>query len=210
MVSSSSTAPNTLKSHFAMSVLGTGPKWRRGQRSGAVSVWPGGIRAGSTPSGTRLLLKNEATAGSIGSAGILPFQASKTLWARGAVGSARESHSRGQGFESPRVHQRIQFQASRRWFHVAAFWHVRFAQNTPFEARQRTLMRKRHLIHAPGRIDNLRHENLWQPQEPFSQTGARFSTNAAMPSRPSGATALQEIASAIKRYASLCVSSTCR
>src|SRR5438132_4094596 len=106
MVSSSSTAPNTLKSHFAMSVLGTGPKWRRGQRSGAVSVWPGGIRAGSTPSGTRLLLKNEATAGSIGSAGILPFQASETMWARGAAGSARESHSRGQGFESPRVHQR--------------------------------------------------------------------------------------------------------
>src|SRR5437899_4070790 len=105
MVSSSSTAPNTLKSHFAMSVLGTGPKWRRGQRSGAVSVWPGGIRAGSTPSGTRLLLKNEATAGSIGSAGILPFQASETMWARGAAGSARESHSRGQGFESPRVHQ---------------------------------------------------------------------------------------------------------
>jgi two-component system cell cycle sensor histidine kinase/response regulator CckA len=27
------------------------------------------------------------------------------MWARGAAGSARESHSRGQGFESPRVHQ---------------------------------------------------------------------------------------------------------
>jgi hypothetical protein len=27
------------------------------------------------------------------------------LWARGAVGSALEWHSRGQGFESPRVHQ---------------------------------------------------------------------------------------------------------
>src|SRR5207253_6834207 len=63
MVSSSSTAPKTLKSHFAMSVLGTGPKWRSGQRSGAVSVWPGGMRAGSTPSGMRLLLKSEATSG---------------------------------------------------------------------------------------------------------------------------------------------------
>src|SRR5262245_1437166 len=42
-----------------MSVLGTGPKWRSGQRSGAVSVWPGGMRAGSTPSGTRLRLKRE-------------------------------------------------------------------------------------------------------------------------------------------------------
>src|SRR3989441_9695408 len=58
-----STAPKTLKSHFAMSVLGTGPKWRSGQRSGAVSVWPGGMRAGSTPSGMRLLLKSEATSG---------------------------------------------------------------------------------------------------------------------------------------------------
>src|SRR5256884_9869809 len=46
-----------------MSVLGTGPKWRSGQRSGAVSVWPGGMRAGSTPSGMRLLLKSEATSG---------------------------------------------------------------------------------------------------------------------------------------------------
>src|SRR5437867_5372019 len=43
-----------------MSTLGTGPKWRRGQRSGAVRVWPGGMRAGSTPSGTRLRLNNEA------------------------------------------------------------------------------------------------------------------------------------------------------
>src|SRR5712691_3409174 len=43
-----------------MSVLGTGPKWRRGQRSGAVRVWPGGMRFGSTPSGTRLRLNNEA------------------------------------------------------------------------------------------------------------------------------------------------------
>src|SRR5579864_2888976 len=38
-----------------MSTLGTGPKCRRGQRSGAVSVWPGGIRDASTPSGTFLV-----------------------------------------------------------------------------------------------------------------------------------------------------------
>src|SRR4029077_19379994 len=30
---------------------------------------------------------------------------SLSTWARGAAGSALESHSRGQGFESPRVHQ---------------------------------------------------------------------------------------------------------
>src|SRR5690348_17804205 len=54
-------APKLVRSHFAMSVLGTGPKWRSGQRSGAVRVWPGGMRAGSTPSGRRLLLKKEAT-----------------------------------------------------------------------------------------------------------------------------------------------------
>ena len=28
------------------------------------------------------------------------------LWGRGAVGSAPESHSGGQGFESPRLHQK--------------------------------------------------------------------------------------------------------
>src|SRR6266550_6898714 len=101
-----STAPKTLKSHFAMSVFGTGPKWRSGQRSGAVRVWPGGMRAGSTPSGTRLFLKKEATQGEYRSAGILaPRPGKVTVWARGAAGSALESHSRGQGFESPRVHQ---------------------------------------------------------------------------------------------------------
>src|SRR5713101_8551603 len=101
-----STAPKALKSHFAMSVWGTGPKWRSGHRSGAVRVWPGGMRAGSTPSGTRFLLNNEDTQGEYRSAGILPLSPEKvTLWARGAAGSALESHSRGQGFESPRVHQ---------------------------------------------------------------------------------------------------------
>jgi hypothetical protein len=30
---------------------------------------------------------------------------SSSSWARGAVGSASEWHSEGQGFESPRVHQ---------------------------------------------------------------------------------------------------------
>src|SRR5579864_5615790 len=33
-----------------------------------------------------------------------PFGYSNLRWARGAAGSALESHSRGQGFESPRVH----------------------------------------------------------------------------------------------------------
>src|SRR2546422_10209081 len=46
-----------------MSVLGTGPKWRSGHRSGAVRVCPGGMRDGSTPSGMRLLLKSRATSG---------------------------------------------------------------------------------------------------------------------------------------------------
>src|SRR5579859_6377117 len=41
-------------------------------------------------------------------------------------------------------------------------------------------------------------------QEGPRHTGARFSTKAAIPSLPSGATALHEIASAIKRYASDC------
>src|SRR5579859_880226 len=49
-----------------MSVFGTGPKCNRGQRSGAVSVCPGGMRAGSTPSGTRLFLKRKAIVASIG------------------------------------------------------------------------------------------------------------------------------------------------
>src|SRR5438309_3763001 len=93
-----------------MSVFGTGPKCRSGQRSGAVRVRPGGIRAGSTPSGTRLLLKKEATPGQYRNRGYTHISAPrKTLWARGAVGSARESHSRGQGFESPRVHHSIRF-----------------------------------------------------------------------------------------------------
>src|SRR6267378_2806732 len=101
-----STAPKTLKSHFAMSVWGTGPKLSSGHRSGAVRVWPGGMRAGSTPSGTRLLLKNDATQGEYRDAGILRFRPREvTLWARSSAGRARESHSRGQGFESPRVHQ---------------------------------------------------------------------------------------------------------
>src|SRR5262245_16164083 len=40
------------------------------------------------------------------SAGILALQRSvRLLWARSSAGRARESHSRGQGFESPRVHQ---------------------------------------------------------------------------------------------------------
>src|SRR5437899_8334220 len=99
-----STAPKTLKSHFAISVLGTGPKWRSGHRSGAVSVWPGGMRAGSTPSGMRLLLNRDATQGEYRDAGILRFRPLEvTLWARSSAGRARESHSRGQGFESPRV-----------------------------------------------------------------------------------------------------------
>jgi len=55
-----STAPNTLKSHVAMSVFGTGPKCRSGHRSGAVRVWPGGMRDASTPSGTRLPLNKNA------------------------------------------------------------------------------------------------------------------------------------------------------
>src|SRR2546428_13412532 len=89
-----------------MSVLGTGPKLRSGQRSGAVRVWPGGMRAGSTPAGTRLLLKNDATQGEYRDAGILRFRPRVvTLRARSSAGRARESHSRGQGFESPRVHQ---------------------------------------------------------------------------------------------------------
>src|ERR1700704_5896233 len=41
----------------ARSVLGTGPKWSSGHFSGAVSVWPGGSRFGSMPSGMRLRLK---------------------------------------------------------------------------------------------------------------------------------------------------------
>src|ERR1041385_9258092 len=64
-----------LKSHFAMSVLGTGPKWSNGQRSGAVSVWPGGIREGSTPSGTRFRLKNDAISAEYRDAAILAFSA---------------------------------------------------------------------------------------------------------------------------------------
>ena len=68
------------------------------------------MRAGSTPSGTRLLLKKEATPGQYRNRGYTHISAPrKTLWARGAVGSARESHSRGQGFESPRVHHSIRF-----------------------------------------------------------------------------------------------------
>src|SRR5438309_11763673 len=101
-----STAPKTVKSHFAMSIFGTGPKCRRGHRSGAVRVWPGGIRAGSTPAGTRLLLKNDATQGEYRDAGILRFRPRVvTLWARSSAGRARESPSRGQGFEAPRVQQ---------------------------------------------------------------------------------------------------------
>src|SRR3989440_12555612 len=69
-----STAPKTLKSHFAMSVFGTGPKCRSGHRSGAVSVWPGGMRAGSTPSGIRLRLNRDAISGEYRSAGILPIR----------------------------------------------------------------------------------------------------------------------------------------
>src|SRR5437868_10771667 len=89
-----------------MSILGTGPKWSRGQRSGAVRVCPGGIREGSTPSGGCLLLKNDAIPGEYRSAGILDLRpACTTSWARSSAGRARESHSRGQGFESPRVHQ---------------------------------------------------------------------------------------------------------
>ena len=38
--------------------------------------------------------------------GIINFSLGQ-LWARGAVGSALEWHSRGQGFESPRVHHRF-------------------------------------------------------------------------------------------------------
>src|SRR5690348_8180947 len=39
------------------------------------------------------------------SAGILGFRrVAQPLWARSSAGRARESHSRGQGFESPRVH----------------------------------------------------------------------------------------------------------
>src|SRR4029077_3625782 len=34
---------------------------------------------------------------------------SPATWARGAVGSASEWHSEGQGFESPRVHQIFEF-----------------------------------------------------------------------------------------------------
>jgi hypothetical protein len=54
-----------------------------------------------------------------------------------------------------------------------------------------------------------------EPQDSFRigwevQSGLRFSAKAAMPSRPSGATALQEIASAIISYASAWVASICR
>ena len=42
--------------------------------------------------------------------GIINFSLGQ-LWARGAVGSALEWHSRGQGFESPRVHQILGMQA---------------------------------------------------------------------------------------------------
>src|SRR5438876_10127621 len=70
------------------------------------------MRAGSTPSGTRLLLKNEATGGEYRNqtgptkaAGILALRRPHVIpWARSSAGRARESHSRGQGFESPRVH----------------------------------------------------------------------------------------------------------
>src|SRR2546430_3910058 len=73
------------------------------------------MRAGSTPSGTRLLLKNEATGGEYRNqtgptkaAGILALRRPHVIpWARSSAGRARESHSRGQGFESPRVHQMI-------------------------------------------------------------------------------------------------------
>src|SRR5262245_10497055 len=37
-----------------MGALGSGPNVSTGQRSGAVRVWPGGTRPGSTPSGSRL------------------------------------------------------------------------------------------------------------------------------------------------------------
>src|SRR5260221_3402091 len=103
-----------------MSVLGTGPKCSSGHLSGAVSVWPGGMRDGSTPSGRRLLLKRNDMLASIGitpeptvvprqmalgGPAILAIPSPCAKWARSSVGRARESHSRGQGFESPRVHQ---------------------------------------------------------------------------------------------------------
>src|SRR5579859_598406 len=109
---------------MAMSVVGTGPKCSRGQRSGAVSVWPGGMRAGSTRSGRRLFLKRKAMfreyrnrparPGCSAVNGILAFP--QIAWARSSVGRARESHSRGQGFESPRVHLSI------RHLHIAHRW----------------------------------------------------------------------------------------
>src|SRR5215831_7936622 len=61
-VSSRSTRPKTRRLQLDRSVFGTGPKWSSGQRSGAVSVWPGGTRAGSTPSGSRFRFAPEPIA----------------------------------------------------------------------------------------------------------------------------------------------------
>jgi len=59
---------------------------------------------------------------------------------------------------------------------------------------------------SPGDFRTLHDRALSHSQ---LQTGFRFSTKAAIPSWPSGATALHEITSAIMLYASACRASTC-
>src|SRR5689334_1962610 len=75
-----------------MSIFGTGPKWSSGQRSGAVRVWPGGIREGSTPSGTRFRLKNDAIPAEYRDAVILACQ--RSVRRRGPVAQLGERVNR--------------------------------------------------------------------------------------------------------------------